>query len=62
MVPHRKSQEVDDTIPGANYADDPALHTNTPGQEKPLLHNQQQASEDIGLSVNAYEMEFVCFK
>ena len=40
-------------INDADYADDLALHANTPAQSKSLLHNLEQVARGIGLSVDS---------
>ena len=49
------------TITDADYADDIALLANTHTQAETLLHSLERAAADIGLHVNAYKMEYMCF-
>ena len=49
------------TITDADYADDIALLANTPHQAETLLHSLERAAAGIGLHVNAYKTEFMCF-
>ena len=43
----------------ANYADDQALHVNTPTQAEFLLHSLEQAAGGIGTQMNANRTEFM---
>ena len=49
------------TVTDADYADDIALLANTPNQAETLLHSLEWAAAGIGLHVNAYKTEFMCF-
>ena len=49
------------TITDANYADDIAILANAPAQAKTLLHRLERAAAGIGLHVNAYKTEYMCF-
>ena len=49
------------TITDADYADDIALLANAPAQAETLLHSLERAAAGIGLHVNAYKMEYMCF-
>ena len=49
------------TMTDADYADDIALLANTPNQAETLLHSSERAAAGIGLHVNAYRTEFMCF-
>ena len=49
------------TITDADYADDIGLLANTPNQAETLLHSLERAAADIGLHVNAYKTEYMCF-
>ena len=49
------------TITDADYADDIALLANTPNQAETLLHSLEWAATGIGLHVNAYKTEYMCF-
>ena len=49
------------TITDADYADDIALLANTPNQSETLLHSLEQAAAGIGLHVNAYKIEYMCY-
>ena len=42
-------------------ADDIAILANTPNQTETLLHSLEQAATGIGLQVNAYKTEYMCF-
>ena len=48
------------TITDAEYADDIALLPNTPVQAE-TLHGLERAAAGIGLHVNAYKTEYMCF-
>ena len=50
-----------ETIMDADYADDIVLLTNTPSQAKSLLHNLEQAADDISCHVNAGKTKYMCF-
>ena len=45
----------------ADYADDIAILANTPNQAETLLNSLEQAAAGIGLHVNAYKTEYLCF-
>ena len=45
----------------ADFVDDIALQTTTPTQAETLLHCLEQAGAGIGLHVNAYKTEYMCF-
>ena len=49
------------TITDTDYTDDLALLGNAPAQVETLLHNLEWAAAGIGLHVNAYKMEYMCF-
>ena len=49
------------TITGADYTDDIAILANTPDQAKTLLHSFERAGANIGLYVNAHQMEYLCY-
>ena len=49
------------TITDADYADDIAILANTPNQAETLLHSLEQAAVGIGLHVNEYKTEYMCF-
>ena len=49
------------TITNAYYADDIVILANTPNQAETLLHSLEQAAAGIGLHVNAYKTEYMCF-
>ena len=49
------------TITDADYVDDIALLVNAPAQTENLLHSQERAAAGIGLQVNAYKTEYMCF-
>ena len=49
------------TITDADYADDIPILANAPTQAETLLHSQEQAAAGIGLHVNAYKTEYMCF-
>ena len=49
------------TITDADYTDNIALLANAPTQAETLLHYQRRAAAGIGLHVNAYKMDYMCF-
>ena len=49
------------TITDTDYADDIAILANAPAQAKTPLHILERASAGIGLHVNAYKTEYMCF-
>ena len=49
------------TITDADYADDIALLANPPAQGETLLHSLERAAAGIGLHVNGYKTEYMCF-
>ena len=49
------------TISDTDYADDIAILANTPNQAETLLHNLERAAAGIGLHVNAYKTEYMCY-
>ena len=49
------------TISDADYADDIALLANAPAQAESLLYSQERAAAGIGLHINAYKTEYMCF-
>ena len=49
------------TIPDADYANDIALLVNTPNQAETLLHSLARAAAGIGLHVNEYKTEYMCY-
>ena len=49
------------TITDADYADDLALLANTPHQAETLLHSLERAAAGIGLHINAYKTEYMCY-
>ena len=49
------------TITDADYADDIAILANTPNQAETLLHSLERAAAGIGLYVNAYKTEYMCY-
>ena len=49
------------TITDADEADDIVLLANTPAQAETLLHSLKRATAGIGLHVNAYKTEYICF-
>ena len=48
-------------ITNAEYADNLVLLANTPAQAESLLHNLEQAARSIGIYVDSYKTEFMCF-
>ena len=50
-----------ETITNADYDDDIALLANAPAQAEILLHSLEWAAAGIGLHVNAYKTEYMCF-
>ena len=49
------------TITDADYTNDVAILANTPVQAETLLHSLEQAAAGIGLHVNTYKTEYMCF-
>ena len=49
------------TITDADYADDITLLANTPNQAETLLNSLERTAEGIGLHVNAYKTEYMCY-
>ena len=49
------------TITDADYADDIAILANTPAQAETPLHSLERAAAGIGLHVNTYKTEYMCF-
>ena len=49
------------TITDADYADDIAILANTPNQAETLLHSLERAAVGIGLHVNTYKTEYMCY-
>ena len=49
------------TITDADYADDIAILANTPDQAETLLHSLERAAAGVGLYVNAYKTEYMCY-
>ena len=49
------------TITDSDYADDIAILANTPDQAETLLRSLERAAADIGLDVNAHQMEYMCY-
>ena len=49
------------TITDADYADDLTSLANTPNQAETLLHSLERAAAGIGLHVNAYKTEYMCY-
>ena len=49
------------TITDVDYADDIALQANAPTQAETRLHCLKRAAAGIGLHVNAYKTEYMCF-
>ena len=49
------------TITDADYADNIVLLAIAPAQAETLLHSLEWATAVIGLHVNAYKMEYMCF-
>ena len=45
----------------ADYADDIALPANSPTQAESQLHCLERAAGGIGLPVNLYKIEYMCF-
>ena len=48
-------------ITDADNADDIAILANTPNQAETLLHSLEWAAAGIGIHVNAYKTEYMCF-
>ena len=49
------------TVTDADYAYDIVILANTPNQAETLLHSLERAAAVIGLHVNAYKTEYMCF-
>ena len=49
------------TITDADYTDDIAILANTPNQAETLLDSLKRAAAGIGLHVNAYKAEYMCY-
>ena len=49
------------TFTDADYADNIAILKNTPNQAETLLHSLERAAAGIGLHVNVYKTEYMCF-
>ena len=49
------------TITDADYANNIAILANTPDQAETLLHRLERAAAGIGLYVNAYKTEYMCY-
>ena len=49
------------TITDADYADDIAILANKPNQAETLLHSFERVDTGIGLHVNAYKTEYMCY-
>ena len=49
------------TITDTDSADDIAILANTPNQAETLLHSLKRAAAGIGLYVNAYKTEYMCY-
>ena len=49
------------TITDADYADDIAFLANSLAQAESLLHNLERVAGGIGLYVNTYKTEYMCF-
>ena len=57
----RSKRNQAQTITDAEYADDIALLANTLAQVQSKLHCLERAAGGIGLYVNAYKTDFMCF-
>ena len=49
------------TITDADYSDDIAILANTPNQAETPLHSLEQSAAGIGLHINVYKTEYMCF-
>ena len=49
------------TITDADYAHDIAILANTPNLAETQLHSLKRAAASIGLPVNAYKTEYMCY-
>ena len=49
------------TFTDEDYADEVAILANTPNQAETVLHSMEEAVAGIGLPVNAYKTEYMCF-
>ena len=61
LTKERSRNQPAKTITDADYADDIALLANVPTQAENLLHSLERAAAGIGLHVNAYKTEYMCF-
>ena len=57
MVPRKKKKKNTD----AENTDDIEILANTPNQAETLLHSLERAAAGIGLHVNAYKTEYMCY-
>ena len=61
LTKERSRRYLTQTIMDADYADNIALLANAPTQAETLLHSLEWTAADIGLHVNAYKTEYMCF-
>ena len=61
LVKERSRRYSTQTITDTDYTDNIALLANTPTQAETLLHGLEQAASGIGLHVNTYKMQYMCF-
>ena len=61
LTKKRSRRHTAKTIADPDYADDIALRANVPAQAKTFLHCLERAAAGIGLHVNAYKTEYMCF-
>ena len=61
LTKKRSRRYLAKTITDADYANDIAMLANTPNQAETLLHSLERAAAGIGLHVNAYKTEYMCY-
>ena len=61
LTKKRSRKHPTKTITNADYTDDIVLLANAPTLAETLLHSLEWATAGIGLHVNAYKTEYVCF-
>ena len=61
LTKKRSSRYPAKTITDADFVDDITILANAPPQAKTLLHSLERAATSIGLHVNAYKTEYMCF-
>ena len=61
LTKKRRRRYLAKTITNVDYADGIVILTNTPIQDKTLLHTLERTAAGIGLHVNAHKMEYMGF-